>query len=641
MSAKARGRRLGWHPRTGVAGVVALATGVAAGPGAPLAGQHVPSLTELEQRGRAAYSGATRASFDERRLLYRSGWTARAGSEASARAVSGTLRVLVIPTLFADSPEPVFSPEDLQIALFDGPTTQGTVGELYAEASRGALAVSGMVASWQRSTLTLAEVRGGDFAEGASPRTGEFLLEAVAALDPSLDLGQFDNDGPDGIPNSGDDDGIVDSVFFLYHEVGAHCGGTGPWPHFGGLARWNDDTPYQGDDASADGTPIEVNAYVLSTVVDCSGQQVGAMPVASHELGHVLGLPDFYHPVDGSQPTQRRWVLGCWDLMAAGAWGCGPSDQISGNFGPTGLAPWSKDRLGWLTLQEVGSVLHQEFVLEPVQSSGHVLKIPLDSAGTESFIVEYRPQTGFDRHLPASGVLIYQWDEDGRRWPHPDSAHTYLFSIVEADANNTLQRTHPQGGNRGEAGDAWATNGQRRSFSNATQPRALRASGLPSTVNVHEVRIEGGVARLRISTAENATVVGADDLPQGQVHQSYEARLAVGGGAPPYILSSRPDIPLGITVAVTGDELVVSGSPMSTGKYEGDLVIRDARGFRTPSPFRLVVARLGLTVERLLASFLDSEAAPPSTEDLEILDNDGNRNGQYDVGDLRAQLVGR
>ncbi len=635
---------LGRHRRALLAGIgAAAALAVCLGPGtAKVAGQHVPSLTELQRRGLVGQAGgAPVGSSDERQLLYRSGWTVRAEAGAAALPVSGTLQVLVVPALFADSPEPFFSAEDLQTALFDGPTTQGTIRELYQEASRGALDISGTVAPWHRTALTLAEVRGGDFASGEPPRTGEYLLQAIATVDQSVDLGQFDNDGPDGIPNSGDDDGIVDSVFFLYHEVGAHCGGTGPWPHFGGLAPWNGDTPYASDDTRPDDTPIEVNGYVLSTVVDCSGQQIGAMPVASHELGHVLGLPDFYHPIEGSQPTERRWVLGCWDLMAAGAWGCGPSDQITGNFGPTGLAPWSKERLGWLEVHEVGSVLHEEFVLEPVQSSGRVLKLPLDSAGTESFVVEYRPRTGFDRHLPASGVLIYHWDEDGRRWPNPDSAQSYLFSVVEADANSTLQRTHPQGGNRGEAGDAWAADGQPASFSNATQPRALRASGLPSTVTLHDIRVEGAVARLRLSTAEDVTVIGADALPPAQVREPYEGRLAVGGGALPYILSSRPDLPLGVTVALIEEELVVSGVPMSTGVFEGEVVIRDARGFRTPSPFNLVVASLGLAVDHLLSTFLANGAAPPSDEDLEILDNDGNRNGQYDVGDLRAQLVGR
>ena len=35
-------------------------------------------------------------------------------------------------------------------------------------------------------------------------------LDAVAQLDPIIDFSLYDNDGPDGIPSSGDDDGLVD-----------------------------------------------------------------------------------------------------------------------------------------------------------------------------------------------------------------------------------------------------------------------------------------------------------------------------------------------------------------------------------------------------------------------------------------------
>ena len=42
--------------------------------------------------------------------------------------------------------------------------------------------------------------------------------------------------------------------------------------------------------------------------------------VYCHEYGHVLGLPDLYDSSDGILPEQRRWVVGCWGLMAAGSW---------------------------------------------------------------------------------------------------------------------------------------------------------------------------------------------------------------------------------------------------------------------------------------------------------------------------------
>ncbi len=551
--------------------------------------------------------------------------------------------MLVVPVLFQDSPDPVFSSDDIQAGLFDGRTPEGTLGELYDEMSRGQLRVTGTVTPWHRSSLTLAETQGGELNGGAPARTGEMLLEALRAVDRSLDLSQLDNDGPDGIPNSGDDNGFVDALFFLYHEVGAHCGGSGPWPHFGGLSLWNEGEPYQSDDPAPGGDVVRANGYVLSTLVDCAGETMSAMPVAAHELGHVLGLPDLYHPIEGRLPTQRRWVIGCWGLMAAGAWGCGPSDDVTGTFGPTGMAPWAKDRLGWLEVVDVGrDAVVQEFVLEPVQVSGRVLHVPLDSTDTEGFIVEYRGQIGFDRLLPAEGVLIYRWHKDGWLRPHPDSAQFYLFSMMEADGDRTLQRTHGEGGNRGEAGDAWATGGEIARFTNSAHPRPNFVSGLPSTVTFHDIRVEGGVARITLSTAPEPVVVGAWSLPPGTAREPYRTRLPIGGGAEPYAVSEAPTLPQGVQATmVEGRELVVSGTPMSTGTFESTVTIRDALGTRAATAFRWVVARLNLSTERLLSPFLGNDAEPPSPEQLEVLDNDGNRNGIYDVGDLRAQLLPR
>jgi hypothetical protein len=42
----------------------------------------------------------------------------------------------------------------------------------------------------------------------------DFVRNVLEQVDSVYDLGQNDNDGPDGIPNSGDDDGYVDAVFF-------------------------------------------------------------------------------------------------------------------------------------------------------------------------------------------------------------------------------------------------------------------------------------------------------------------------------------------------------------------------------------------------------------------------------------------
>ena len=64
-------------------------------------------------------------------------------------------------------------------------------------------------------------------------KVDEFLRDALLAADGAIDFGLYDNDGPDGIPNSGDDDGFVDVAAFIYASEAKSCGGPGIWPH-----RW-------------------------------------------------------------------------------------------------------------------------------------------------------------------------------------------------------------------------------------------------------------------------------------------------------------------------------------------------------------------------------------------------------------------
>ncbi|MGD8362035.1 MAG: hypothetical protein PVJ04_11465, partial [Gemmatimonadota bacterium] len=130
------------------------------------------------------------------------GWIARVERSAQlSMTVGGSLRVAVILALFTDSPEPTVTPQDLQAALFDGPSEYGTVSEYYREVSGRRLEVTGQTFPWTRTSFTMAEVVGDNFGLGNDGKVGQYLLEAVEAADRTVDFGLFDNDGLDGIPN--------------------------------------------------------------------------------------------------------------------------------------------------------------------------------------------------------------------------------------------------------------------------------------------------------------------------------------------------------------------------------------------------------------------------------------------------------
>ncbi|MGD2123033.1 MAG: hypothetical protein PVJ76_14865, partial [Gemmatimonadota bacterium] len=124
------------------------------------------------------------------------------------------------------------------------------------------------------------------------------------------------------------------------------------------------------------------------------------------------------------------------------------------------------------------------------------------SGQAEYLLLEYRTKEGFDLDLPASGVLIYHVDPkiSGNR-PCDTCPQQYRVELLEADGDDTLRRTFLQGGNRGEAGDAWGVDGPGR-LTNSTYPSTRRTDGSSSPVTIYQISLEGGQARVKLSTRE-------------------------------------------------------------------------------------------------------------------------------------------
>lgn len=499
--------------------------------GAPRAGAAQDIEAAARVHGRALPQGYyERVRAQPGFFEIQSGWklpTARAAATGSA--VRGNLPLVVVQTLFGDSPEPTIAVNEVQRVLFDGPAPKGTLTDFYSDLSRGQLNVTGRVLPWVRTEVTRAQVVGANYGLGRDARMGEFLLQSLAAADEQVDFGEFDNDGPDGVPNSGDDDGRVDAVVFQYLEIAASCGGPAIWPHRSTVAGWTG-SAYATKDLRPDGTPVMVNDYITQSTVGCDGSLQSASVIA-HELGHVLGLPDLYDATGGIEPEHRRWVVGCWSLMAAGSWGCGDPRNRSEDFGPTLMGPWERIRLGWTEVVTPSQGIDQRIDLPSVRSSGRTLRIPLSP--TEYLLVEYRTREGFDAALPAAGVLVYHVDESLPLRPCSTCERKYRVSLLEADGNGALVKDATEGGNRGEPGDAFGAAGPGR-LTGGTLPSTRLTSGAPSPVSIYRIELAGEVARLHLSTRtiEQARLVAPLGRPgTGTLTAEEEAYLdAIGNG---------------------------------------------------------------------------------------------------------------
>ena len=115
------------------------------------------------------------------------------------------------------------------------------------------------------------------------------MREILAQVDAEIDLPRFDNDGPDGLANSGDDDGWLDYLFINLQSVPDGFL-LGPATGLVGLGE----VPFSSHAVGANDTPIRISGAPSQGAVQETGnfaQTVGAM---AHEFGHSLGLRDFF-----------------------------------------------------------------------------------------------------------------------------------------------------------------------------------------------------------------------------------------------------------------------------------------------------------------------------------------------------------
>ena len=325
-----------------------------------------PEARELMERDPRAYSfGHAWFGVAERAAAARAALADGALARGAQTAVTGTYSVPVFTVAFADTDSLPWNPTDLEERLFDG---QGaSLTDFYDEISGGRVSVGGQVRGWTQ--LAEDESYYAGTSNGLSTgdaKIGELIAETIAAHDATVDFGQFDNDGPDGIPNSGDDDGRVDFVAFVHPAIGGECGGDNPhiWSHRWRYPGWTGST-LQTNDPSADGEWIVIDDYVMQPGLACNGVDMIQIGVFCHEFGHAFGLPDLYD-VNGGGANG----VGHWCLMASGNWNRPDS--------PAHMSAWTKAELGWVDVVDVGPDPVVTDVA-PVFDSETVYRLPFDN----------------------------------------------------------------------------------------------------------------------------------------------------------------------------------------------------------------------------------------------------------------------
>jgi M6 family metalloprotease-like protein len=309
-------------------------------------------------------------------------------------------KLAVIPIAYPDvKPNEKLPPSVWETALFStgvyneksptGQTVYGSMNDYYQELSFGKFKVEGKVFE----PVTVGKKRS-DYTQTAN--RAALLTEACDQL--------VKRDGDDCLKD-------FDGIFFLYsgNRVQTQRGGI-YWPHRSSFSykgkRW---------------------AYFICPE---GGDRMASISVISHEFGHMLGLPDLYARPEA--PGSEG--VGVWCTMSTG----------HGQDGkPLHFSAWCKEQMGWLKPVVIDPRVQQKLILAPVTNSeNECYKVLLRPDGGEFLLLENRIKKGFDKDLPAEGLLIWRVVdgrpilEESHGVAGPDGPRRFLGSVPYPSPSN-------------------------------------------------------------------------------------------------------------------------------------------------------------------------------------------------------------
>lgn len=316
----------------------------------------------------------------------------RAKPAGSVRVLTeGTWHVVALFAKFPDEDPTQISPPSYTQDLFD-PDLPGSFTHFYHEMSLGKFTVEGVVLPAYYTSDR--PVSGYPLPEkDTKGYFGTFNREVLEKADQDVDFGSFDNDGPDGLPNSGDDDGYVDFLF-----INVKSSPPGFLPSGGtGIAELGLEDDFVTDDPAPSGyIKIASNRGATQRVWGFAH----AVGIMAHEFAHALDLPDLYD-TSYEGPEDDSAGIGNWGLMGRGTLGW------HGDDGPVPFSAWSREQLGWANIVEITEDVVGQ-VLTDVATTGTLYKIPLGERGSYYLLENRQSATSYyDRHLPRDGLLIW------------------------------------------------------------------------------------------------------------------------------------------------------------------------------------------------------------------------------------------
>lgn len=475
----------------------------------------------------------------------------------SPNVVTGQLHLPVIPISYTDLALP-YSQADYQAVLFGDVAPNGrpyTVRTYYRELSGARLLIDGQIMAPVRATNTATFYEQGCNGYRGCPdngqRMGDLFIQTVDSISKrpgGADVwSSFDNDGPDLVPNSGDDDGEVDFVVFLQPRVGGECNNIpspGIWSHKGRLQFYNGNAKYvtKTPRKNAAGQPIPgqfltVNSYIVQSGLGgadaCTGTEIMPPAVMIHESGHAFGLPDLYDTsFDGEG-------LGEWSVMASGT--------FTSPMSPSSYDAWSLNELGWVAVDTIGGT--RQITTRARATADTVFLVKL-SAADQYLLIENRQAAQSDTSLlspgrPTSGcvvrcqklpgLLLYHIDltriAAGRSTNRVNIASQPGVALIQADGRSNLEGFN--GFNRGDGGDSYPGSTDNREWNVRSNPAARTNQAAFAGFVIDRIeQLPNQVVRFRVVNRQPSvfatSVAGTTILVNGAATTRFAEVIAAG-----------------------------------------------------------------------------------------------------------------
>lgn len=261
---------------------------------------------------------------------------------------------------------------------------------------------------------------------GIDPNAYKMVVEACDALDSTVDFSQYDRDN----------DGYIDNVFVFYAgegEATAYPENSNLiWPHAYDVSyfgRWTYDGKILGSYGCTNEwqTEYEQTGWNKVELVDEYPDGVGTFV---HEFSHILGLPDLYLTDEDELGSNEQgyFTPGEWSVLDYGPYN-------NNGRTPPAYSAFERNALGWMTLEELTAET-ETGKLSHIEESNHAYSITNPKNANEFYLFECRKRSGWDKYIPADGMLVWHIDYDTNRWAqntvNNKGSHQYV-DLIEAD----------------------------------------------------------------------------------------------------------------------------------------------------------------------------------------------------------------